>query len=674
VVIDVCGRQRGPEGHLRIGIVAAAAALALVSAAAAGRTARCKTKGCRSASAPRFARMTTRATVAVLGYLATQLAFSDAALTLPKFNLFGRDDMLTVYIKRSNVCSDGNCLQPLELWHLSSPSTRVAPSQETAVVRKLPVPDVCTLPFTGLMGLGQLTLSMDGRFATLGCYRHPPGTALTSATEKTVIVISADGSMNADTHLSWPGVALFSTVTDNSTFIWLAGSDGKLRMVPVGGTSADEVVLLDLGPSTPIRHVTINTCDSSTRRSEMWLSAGEQILRFKTIIRQPLARWEDYLAEPPILIPSTRHKLMPIYGFDDGASWAVNPRRSAYGHAVAMFPRGGKLYPTLNDPSDTVWSQPDSPTTFAGHYAFFGHANNAGVNAQVFRFNSSLQSWRQDGVAGFTQLTIHSGFDVLHIAASLTRYPTTSVGLYDDRGAFVTFAKPIAQVLATSPMFVFNYSVFDLKTRGTDTFNPTVAYAIPIHERKLGRFGGICFVPLAPELEVPLTTALPSPSVFPSPPSTPSSSNFVTPSPASPSVSPSFAFQASGDLGQLMGSSISFSTSEFLILLRIGDFTSDVRARLNEATFGTAKGYGPSGTSDPLDFQNMTALESRLAQPLHIDIYSRITGALKGTVPLPTKRTETHAACTAPFSFNSLMWPRLSMTEGGLSIVLGCYE
>jgi hypothetical protein len=552
-----------------------------------------------------------------------------------QLNGFGKDAILVLKVGRqSPPCSAGPCLQPVFVQALEGPFARAGlsiPVLTAASGSQQP----CTLP-PDAVGVGQLSLSGDGLTATFACFAHPPGTLLSAGTKRTVAVIDYSGNVDTSTVFVGNGAGLgdfpLSVVTDNGTTAWIAGPAG-VGVVQLGTSSLSSPPPL-LYSASAARHVTIaNDPDGTTG---LVVTAKDEVLLLSSS-----ASATD--------LPRSALELRP-------------PRRlfaakDAYGHAIPVLPRGGKLY--QNDSLDLVNSDLQKPLVALGALAsssmasspfgrlplvYSAHPVNTTVDPSIMEddgsgfqnmtvgyhlylhqindtslFNGNITPWRRQH-----HYTVESGLDVLYLASQSSRYVNHAWQFnYDDK---ITQVRALAILMATSSRSVYNFTVVNSRYLRSDT-QPLVNYwDLPRRDRPYYRLLGICYAPLN------VNSAFIAPTSFPT--STPSRSASPTMS-QSPGSAPIYSASPTSTMGYLEQQNYGVHVSapfdgfqfpgRYLLLLRIGNITT-----------------GPGA----YDFRNASGVNPWLAQPLFIDKYDKIIKRVVQTIPLPTKAQGAHKACT----------------------------
>lgn len=548
-----------------------------------------------------------------------------AAIAAASGNRFAPDDVLAVRIYKNHSCGPERCVQQVGLARIAAPFGRGT---------ELPILP-CTLPPWESSGLGQLSLSGDGRAVSLACTAHPAGTDASTVTEWVMALVSSDLAVDISTRLTLPaGKLVYSAVSDGGSGVW-AGSDLGLHFLSRGSTQGSVLLMLPANLSPPVRHVTIVN-------DTLVCSIGQHVVLFGSLPRSPSA------AAGGKIIFSTAAP------------------RGAFGHTFSLLPRSGPVYLGADRFTNST-----SPLLPARPYGFIFREAFDGVNADVFVFvESDGGSW-QRATSGGAVVASNTAVDTLSGVASVTRWANLNISFFEEL-AHGYRREAFANVITSSDFGTFNTTLFSPDDdRGPyDMTNNAFAYEQNWQTLTEPLFAGVALAPVDARLPVPVPIPSPSLSEPVSPSSTPVASASPTqlatasasPLPWYASATPSSFPPIKGDLGLLVGQRIGrdfFPSVTSVLLLRLGSINA---------------------SSPSADYRD--TLIGRRPQPYFIDVLrldgptaptANFSSLLLATLPITSKRSGVHRACTAPFR-SPRMWSKLQPSVQSEFATMWCYD
>lgn len=477
----------------------------------------------------------------------------------------------------------------------------------------------CTLPAAGADGSGQLALSADGRFVSLACFGHVPGTRLQDA--NIAVIALVDIRMAIDTRTSVtlsPGEIPFAAVTDDGTSAWLATSAGVVHvLVGSSGTAGAPIY-----SQSAVRHITI--FDGVA----LWMSvpAASAVLQINCTAAAfgggdgALPPYPDRFAALPRTAGAPDCDISPVL---------TSPHAGLFGHAIMLLPRGPSIYDYGAGALFTLdaAAMPSSPLlalTAADGGAPQANAVSHTAPAAVGEAWPAVPFLRPA-----RNLTISSQLDVRYLAAVGTRtvdHQVNDTFGWPDMGV----SKPavLGSVFASSGRAIVNYTLLDRHMAGSQAFVARYVYKLPTAVANTQRFAGVSMAPFDSTVPIVSPSSNPLPTRVPTSSSTPTASVSRLSSPK-PTTSPAPLDpgpKMSGDSLLMRGQLSEAATSELIyLLLRVGD---------------------------PADPRSATLPLTR-ARPLFVDVVHR-NGSLLASMALPTATTMTgsvrHRRCVGSFT------------------------
>lgn len=565
---------------------------------------------------------------------------------------------------------------------------------DNTVAGVVALPLNCTLPLAGPHGTGALTLSADGRFTTLACYGHAPGTPLVGATEAVLAAIGADGSIDVATRMPLlSGEHVFSAVTDDGSSFWLATSTG-VYSVAYGSTGARGLLVYGGVVGGTIRQVSI--ADGST----LWVSdvAAESVMAVSgrtaaSNASYPFAGLPRSVAD----VSAAKPLLRPPFA----------PSPSVCGHALLLQPRGQPA-PGVYAGERMSNAQLPCPANVSGPLAIAA----LGVESQsVLRVNSGEMriGWSavafeppvsagsfafpntfQPGAAALNgsrgewlptqNLALDSQADVCHVAAVASRTVDDDMQIATKISDIPDIMRIVGTVYASTGYSILNHTLVLQQLRYGKAATTHTLYALPRYYEHVMRFAGVSIAPyvtgLPPPSPMPPLPPEPSPSASVSETAAPTASvsrsaaqaagagasAAFTPSPsatasrlvdpgldAGPIRGPSFDFASQRNVGDASGS----GEGAYLLLLRMGGTTgsssssSSQAAAAATATATATPASAPASASPSRGSAAIAGGASRsmaLARPLFVDGLEGQTGEVLGTVSMPATTADLDAA------------------------------